>query len=421
MRFVKISDAEFDKTELVNTKIFNLRGNGNNWQGGWKFSGSQTDKNFNPNGFNTLYECLMPQQKGYASLMLSKKLYDNYEKNNEKHRTHLKAEKKRPILQDDIQTLFGIINGHTKDYLEKEKDFFTKYATDKSDEIIKSIDELLKAIPSDNSYCILKMSAGSGFHSITGDWQFDDYTKAPLDRKRVREGKVNPKSRKIAIWNGNLTLMGFVKLSAVSDEEIALRRAAEVERIAALKQAEIEAERLRLEAEEQARKEKLEKEARYKRFLEQGEAFMAENRLEDALANYRNAYSTIPSDEIADVIKDVQQRLEAEITNLQIAANQQQEAEQRRLANAIPLAERIANANKQATLFGNVRTWMKSNEITNLSDADKQVLHDKLASLIMAMKPKERSKMKGFSKELDELVGAETAKQWFEEIVSKSN
>lgn len=65
----------------------------------------------------------MPKQKGYASLMMSLDLYDNYEKNNDKHRSHVKTEKKRPILQNGIKTLFGIINNHTKDYLQKEKTF----------------------------------------------------------------------------------------------------------------------------------------------------------------------------------------------------------------------------------------------------------------------------------------------------------
>ena len=85
MRFIKISDAEFDKTELVNTKIFNLRGNGNNWQGGWKHQqtnregNSFTDGHFKSIGFNTLYESLMPRQKGYASLMMSEKTFHNFD------------------------------------------------------------------------------------------------------------------------------------------------------------------------------------------------------------------------------------------------------------------------------------------------------------------------------------------------------
>jgi len=41
MRFIKISDADFEKTELVNTKIFNLYKDGSSFKGGWKHSGGK--------------------------------------------------------------------------------------------------------------------------------------------------------------------------------------------------------------------------------------------------------------------------------------------------------------------------------------------------------------------------------------------
>lgn len=172
MRFIKIADAEFSNTELVNTKIFNLQNKGE-WIGGWKHQQAQTTSKFSPIGFNTLYECLIPGQRCFSSIMTSAMMFD-------KIRTHIKLDKKRPILDNNISFLFGIINNHTKDYLKKEKKFFEKYSTDKTDEIIESIDKLLEMIPSDNSYCIIKMSAGSGFHSITGDWQFDDFANGLL-------------------------------------------------------------------------------------------------------------------------------------------------------------------------------------------------------------------------------------------------
>ena len=64
----------------------------------------------------------------------------------------------------------------------------------------------------DTNQCILKMSAGAGFHAITGDWQFDDYTDAAqLDRKR---GGELPKSRKIAVSGTKACApMGFIKLT----------------------------------------------------------------------------------------------------------------------------------------------------------------------------------------------------------------
>ena len=69
MRFIRVGDVEMPATVLVNTKIFNLRGHGSDWQGGWKHRGtdregnSQTDGHYNPVGFNTLYECVAPGKK----------------------------------------------------------------------------------------------------------------------------------------------------------------------------------------------------------------------------------------------------------------------------------------------------------------------------------------------------------------------
>ena len=116
----------------------------------------------------------------------------------------------KEYLLRDITVLFGIINEHTKAYLEKELDFFKKYnEADRTSEIIKNIEELIQRIPSDNSSCLLKMAAGSGFHSITGDWQYDDYDKTGFNGKT---GKNKYKSRKIVEYNEKLSLMGFVEL-----------------------------------------------------------------------------------------------------------------------------------------------------------------------------------------------------------------
>ena len=57
MRFIKFSDAEFDNTELVNTKIFNLHQDNGDWVGGWKHSGNPegyTNSSFRPTGFKTI-------------------------------------------------------------------------------------------------------------------------------------------------------------------------------------------------------------------------------------------------------------------------------------------------------------------------------------------------------------------------------
>ena len=421
MRFIKLSDAEFDGTALVNTKIFNLQMTGSG-RGGWKHGAKQTDSHFRPTGFNTLYECLMPNQKSYASLMMTETLFNLYEL---KGKPHIKSGQKRQVLHD-VSQLFDIINNHTMNYLKKERAFFCQYETERTEEIVRSIDALLGQIPQDNSYCILKMSAGSGFHSITGDWQLDNYFIDGVDTggkvsRGTLKGKKSAKSRKIAVWDDHFSLMGFVKLRIVSDDEMEQARIAVVQRNEAIKQARLEEERMRLEAEKQAKEAQRERENRYKLLMDQGEKFAMEGRIEDALLNYREANAIFAKDEVSGIISGLQEKLETKQREDELNALREQEAAQRQQAYAVPLAEKIANAGKFPTLFGNVKSWMKNNGVEVLSDADRKVLYDKIKSLVGAMKPKEREKMRGFGGDLDALVGDDTAMKWFEEIVKQTS
>lgn len=229
MRFIRIGDIEFSKTELVNTKIFNLEGGPGRWQGGWKHKGGQpgeTNRTFKETGFNTIYECLPVGSKSNGNFMIADKIFFNA-------KTKISVAdnpKKSKVIDSDISFLCGIVNQHTKDYLKKELSFFKKFEQaefvdylcadekDFSGGIVILQGEFTDLKPNE---CILKMSAGSGFHSITGDWQFDDYTHGTFDRKNNKGERVLPKSRKIAItYDGEgdekemfLDLMGFVKLT----------------------------------------------------------------------------------------------------------------------------------------------------------------------------------------------------------------
>lgn len=259
MRFIKIADARFEITELVNTKIFNLYGTAPDFNGGWKheFRGS-TNNRFNPNGFNTIYEIIPAKETGELSIALSEKAFDNFYKNN-------KPKKKSEILHSEpSQKLFAIINEHTKKYINKQIAFFKKYSNSETDKIIESLNTVLEAISNDNFSCVLQMSAGSGFHSITGDWQFDDFSINGISNKgRVSRGQLNhsdsSKSRKIATDGKTFDLMGFVKLSILTDEIIAERETKRKEKLEAEQKAEQEiiakekAEQERIEADRVAR------------------------------------------------------------------------------------------------------------------------------------------------------------------------
>lgn len=257
MRFVKIADAQFDRTELINTKIFNLFLDQNELSGGWKHKGGkygETNNKYKSIGFNTIYEIIPRYQKSLFSFSLAKKALENLVKDG----SFRVSEKKKEIINSDISsTLFLIINEHTKKYINKQIAFFNKYQNDKTEFIVRSLENLKEQIPNDNSSCVLQMSAGSGFHSITGDWQFDDFSISSIngnDRNRgMKDGDKSAKSRKIATDGETFDLMGFVKLTTLTNEKVAQYR--------------VEQEVL-IEAERKAADEKLEKEKAEQQRLE---------------------------------------------------------------------------------------------------------------------------------------------------------
>lgn len=435
MRFIKISDAEFERTTLVNTKIFNLQNQGS-WKGGWKHGSSNTDSQFKPTGFNTIYESLVPHQLSYASLMMSEKLYDNYEKNK---KGHIKTDKKRPVLHDTISTIFGIINKHTKDYLQKEKAFFQKYSTDKTENIIANIDNLLYKIPEDNSYCIMKMSAGSGFHSITGDWQFEDYTSAPLDRKRV-EGKVNPKSRKIAIYGDTLSLMGFVKLRNISDAEyteIENQRAAKKKDEVLRLQREIETEKQQREAEEKERKEREVRNALFYDLLKSIKELVDEEKYEEAWTNLQNAKNSYP--ECKQIIVDeeyLKSRFEMIQSDRQLQERQQQAEQAHRQAQQEKAEGGLAKLLEEKYDFGpnegkfkvtsfkvcsnKVESWLKAAGVSKVPSEQQSAFLETLKRLKGNPDKKELRNWHALDsniwKKVAQFVGPELAKEWFKEV-----
>ena len=209
MRYLQVGDIEISvPTVLYNTKVFNLQNNNRtNWQGGWKDRG-KTQKEYNETAFNTLYECLPPGTKGLGSLVFP---------NEEKFFGMLWIR--------DIHELLRIVNTHTSEFLDKERHFFETYdQAEGCGEILENIEDLIEQMPQNENSCIFRMSAGSGFHSITGDWKYLDYTLKGVHAwteeeagkrlcKKIDINKHKYKSRKIADCDGMLQLMGFVRMT----------------------------------------------------------------------------------------------------------------------------------------------------------------------------------------------------------------
>jgi hypothetical protein len=112
-------------------------------------------------------------------------------------------------------------------HISREIAFFEHY--DKTDDgIAEDIDEVVDNLKSllrqaqqaDENTCFLRMSFGSGFHGITGDWRFSDHTESvqkPDNQNLVYNFKTRSKeaarykSRRLAFPSSDA--MGFVRLS----------------------------------------------------------------------------------------------------------------------------------------------------------------------------------------------------------------
>lgn len=217
MRFIRIGDIDFSTTGLVNTKIYNLQGRGNTWEGGWKHAVNKTDCSYSPTGFNTIYECLLPGEEGNGSIMLSPHLFESADMYK-----CASIDKMRMLMHSDKsgkkpnEKLCDIINDYTYNHLSKDFEFFQKYDQGQnSGLILDSINDIIDHIPDVNEStdeCVIRLSAGSGFHAITGDWQYEDYTDTGYYDIGRNKGKKKYKSRKIASFEEKLMPMGYIKL-----------------------------------------------------------------------------------------------------------------------------------------------------------------------------------------------------------------
>ncbi|WP_109674462.1 RAMP superfamily CRISPR-associated protein [Dyadobacter jejuensis] len=277
MRFFQFTDVHFEDTFLTSTKIFNLHKNNDQiWEGGWKHGINKTNLVFNSSGFTTMYESLIVGSKGGLTVSFKKKSIEQLYLGSRRN-TQIKTPPSHtaPWLTSFSFTKFcKMINEHTLDFLGKEIKFFEKYTFDENTarllEDLKEMRQKIKNLDTSKE-CILRMAAGSGFHSITGDWQYDKsdtayfqnigvWTDRDLKSKLCKRndiGKQKYKSRKLAFEkdsNGQWKFlpMGFVKLTMVSLEDLLK---AENERLA--KEIFKKEEMIRLEAEAKAAAEAL--------------------------------------------------------------------------------------------------------------------------------------------------------------------
>lgn len=408
MRFIRIGDVEMPSTVLVNTKLFNLRKEGDEWQGGWKHLMNKSTGSYEAVGFNTLYECVAPGNKGLGNITLAANAFSLLELYGQVRSPY--ADKKRAVLNEPISHLFQSINHVTQEYLLKERSFFQKYDAERSDEVLDCIDLLLSMIPDDGSYCLLKMSAGVGFHSITGDWQFDDYDKTKYWTDGRNAGKKRYKSRKIAEYNQRLQLMGFVRLRALGQDEALEKEKTLMQSHQDQQEQKLdtirlhEAEQKQKQAEELARQQAAAEEKRkqdfYALLLKQARDAYNCGQWDEAMTKADKAAVLYPDRaEVAQLKSDFQKAKD-------IADFRQQEQEEAQKRLAQPLQDVIRGKTSAGNLVGTTVKWLKSED-----HSFGKVELDAFLAGAAILTPQEKKRLKSKLSDLAKVVGKDVCEK----------
>lgn len=228
MRFLQVSDFSFQSSEIYPVKIYNLKKDEGKWLGAWKHANKRdgfnnNDWDFKAKGFVTHHEALAPGSVANGRIIFNKP------PNQGGYKSSAQAFEKK--FQDFfsestsmLPDLFHQVNLNTIAYIEKEIAFFKKYFDDDyvaDNQIVPFYNRLILEIESQKNSCYFRLGAGSGFHSITGDWLYKDHISSveyPMNAFMSGYIKNFTKSRKLAFQKSDEDLpnffpMGFIKLS----------------------------------------------------------------------------------------------------------------------------------------------------------------------------------------------------------------
>lgn len=213
MRYIRTGDALIPTTQVTNVSLFNLYAKGSDWESDYK------------DGFKISMEHFKAGSTGSFRLSLA----DGF---GEIVRVHEKQSGKvlLPKYYDEVikeqpaQFLFKIMNDYSREHIRKELEFFEKFddAPD-TDLIINELKKIQALTNTSTAQCVFRMSAGSGFYGITGDWRFKNHisTISQPDQEnltwnqRTRQKEAaRYKSRKI-MGNGDELSLGFVSLRLI--------------------------------------------------------------------------------------------------------------------------------------------------------------------------------------------------------------
>lgn len=254
MRFIQCADIHFDDVDTIfcNAKIFNLQNQGREgWVGGWKHGSNSTNSNFRAEGFTFAFECIPPGATGRFRLSFDEDLFKKAAKS-EIRNVEIGHYVKRMFSRDFEYTLLDAIMQHTHQHIQREVEFFTHtdYEVAQTEAIVGAFEGI--ATQNEDKAPILRMASGSGFHGITGDWQFPNHIdtgkKQGIPKYKSRRLNFNEDTENEYSFNP----MGFVQLCTKAHFEDVVKPLVEKEKsVVAAKLAAVE--KARLEKAEQDR------------------------------------------------------------------------------------------------------------------------------------------------------------------------
>jgi CRISPR-associated protein Csm5 len=208
-RFLRPSDSSEMATEVNDVDLYNLYSRASGWRGDFK------------DNFRIVLETFKENTEGSMRLSLATDLAHFIEQ--QKGSLALPTYYKHTFGEQPLENIFKIINNYTRVHLQRELAYFKKYNDHEDiDPVIDQLEDLQKDLDSlDEQTCLLRLSFGSGFHGITGDWRFKDHsttieqpdTKNRIYNRTTRQNEpARYKSRRLVFpFSG---LLGFIKLTA---------------------------------------------------------------------------------------------------------------------------------------------------------------------------------------------------------------
>lgn len=221
MRYIQVGDVVMsdNSIKVYSTKVFSADGNpiDNSNRGAWKHRGGKGGhrEDFSETGFTFHYEALMAKSVGSLRINIGDTLPTTLRQ---------RALKNTPNFDQLVngKGLVDLIRSHTEQYLKKEQAYYNLFPNNDLNDLTKIKDRLDNLISRNNSIddrnsCLLRVGAGVGFHSITGDWQLR--SRDHFSDWNGREYAIMNKTRKFIFTfsekyqNYIFYPMGFIKLT----------------------------------------------------------------------------------------------------------------------------------------------------------------------------------------------------------------